>query len=185
MNHTQLIQHLIDKNHYRSYLEIGLGDGDNFERVRCRRKFGVDINPPYKDSNFFACTSDDYFIHNNPEHKFDIIFVDGLHEYEQVLRDVKNSLYCLRVAGTIIVHDINPPCYESTLWPRRTKQWCGDVYRAWYQIVVNNPGICTTYLDDYGTGIIEPVAQKLELKPVHSLLNYNAYKEWLEKQSIQ
>ena len=44
-------------------------------------------------------TSDEFFYNNND--KFDIIFIDGLHQYEQVIKDVKNSLNCLTKNGII------------------------------------------------------------------------------------
>ena len=38
---------------------------------------------------------------------FDIIFVDGLHEKQQVKKDILNSIKFLKDGGTIICHDVN------------------------------------------------------------------------------
>lgn len=38
---------------------------------------------------------------------FDIVFVDGLHEWKQALRDVEHALAVLKPNGTIVVHDLS------------------------------------------------------------------------------
>ena len=55
----------------------------------------------------YCMTSDDYF--SNHDEKFDIIFIDGLHEGQQVKRDIENSLNVLNKNGHILLHDMNPP----------------------------------------------------------------------------
>jgi hypothetical protein len=54
----------------------------------------------------YKLTSDIFFASN--KNKFDIIFIDGLHEYEQVKRDFENSIKSLSENGVIIFHDMNP-----------------------------------------------------------------------------
>ena len=40
--------------------------------------------------------------------KFDVIFIDGLHEYYQIRKDVINSLKYLDKNGYIVIHDLFP-----------------------------------------------------------------------------
>ena len=40
--------------------------------------------------------------------KFDIIFIDGLHEYDQVKKDIVNSLKFIDEKGFILIHDLLP-----------------------------------------------------------------------------
>jgi len=46
MDHVDIINYLIERNNYQSYLEIGLGEGVNFLQVNCRYKESVD---PYEN----------------------------------------------------------------------------------------------------------------------------------------
>jgi predicted O-methyltransferase YrrM len=50
--------------------------------------------------------SDDYFKINDD--KYDIIFIDGLHEYRQVLKDIINALNNLTHTGVVLLDDVIP-----------------------------------------------------------------------------
>ena len=87
LSRTDVIQRFIDLRSYNSYLEIGYGDGRNFEMVSVAVKHAVDPcvagNP-----HVIAETSDRFFEEAvTVGAKFDLIFIDGLHTYEQVARD--------------------------------------------------------------------------------------------------
>ena len=51
----------------------------------------------------FKMKSDDFFKNNNVS--FDLIFVDGSHEYKQVLEDLKNSFKNLNLNGFLFIDD--------------------------------------------------------------------------------
>ena len=51
-------------------------------------------------------TSDEFFKKNRQN--FDIIFLDGLHTYEQTIKDIDNGLRFLNTSGVILVHDCLP-----------------------------------------------------------------------------
>ena len=87
------------------------------------RKVGVD---PYSGGNFRG-TSDEFFSKNNE--KFDCIFIDGLHEYEQVCRDISNSLKILNKNGIILLHDCLPSTINQQAVPRYKAVWNGDVWK--------------------------------------------------------
>ncbi len=124
LERTKLINDLIEKNGYKSYLEIGTGGGINFKEVDCEHKIGVDPNNPAT----FQQTSDDFFATN--QETFDIIFVDGLHIAKQVEKDMANSLKILKKGGVIVVHDCLPEIEERQQPVRITKNWQGDVWKA-------------------------------------------------------
>ena len=81
-----LIEYLIKKNNYSDYLEIGCDQDQLFSKIRINNKKGVD---PVSGGNIRK-TSDDFFQTN--DEIFDIIFIDGLHTYDQVKKDILNSV---------------------------------------------------------------------------------------------
>lgn len=126
MNHTQILQYLIDTRGLSSYCEIGLQNSkNNFDKIKCKTKVSVDPDP--NALAMYKCTSDDFFITNNRQ--FSIIFIDGLHTADQVKRDFENSLRCLNDNGFIVIHDTCPANEEGTFVPRETRRWWGDVYK--------------------------------------------------------
>ena len=64
--------------------------------------------------------------------KFDLIFIDGLHEAEQVLRDVDNALEALNPNGIILVHDAKPLFADEATFPmpKDIVFWNGTVWKA-------------------------------------------------------
>jgi hypothetical protein len=93
----ELFNWLITEFGYESYLEIGCKDNSTFNRVNAIKKVGVDPNR----GGTLRMTSDQYFKDHNDT--FDLVFVDGLHEHEQAVRDVENSLLRLNPGGTIVI----------------------------------------------------------------------------------
>ena len=87
-------------------------------------KIGVD---PVSGGNYRG-KSDDFF--SNNKKKFDLIFIDGLHEYQQVRKDILNSIKCLKEGGFILVHDCLPRSISAQAVPRFRNIWTGDVWKA-------------------------------------------------------
>ena len=108
------------------YLEIGVADNTVFNSIplNIENKFGVD---PIEGGNY-RMTSDEFFRQNN-DLKFDVIFIDGLHEYEQCQRDCLNSMKHLKHDGIIFFHDFLPRSYFEEYIPRKQTAWTGDVGR--------------------------------------------------------
>ena len=98
----EVIQNIINKQKYQNYLEIGCDNDENFSKVIIDNKIGVD---PLKGGTL-RMTSDDFFKEN--KRIFDIIFLDGLHTYEQTIKDIDNSLKFISENGVIIIHDCLP-----------------------------------------------------------------------------
>ena len=109
MLRTDIINILIDKYKYKSYLEIGIGDGVNYNNIRCDYKENVDVVTDETNSNLVInkMTSDDFFKLNTKT--YDIIFIDGLHTFEQTYTDILNALSVLNDGGIILAHDTLPP----------------------------------------------------------------------------
>lgn len=129
MKRFDIINKLIQKNNYQSYLEIGVRGGGCFNRVVCKNKLGVDPEPIYREERIILETSDEFFGKNSE--RFDIVFIDGLHIADQVWKDVNNSIKSLNKGGTIVLHDCNPNNELIQRVPRQSQTWTGDVWKAW------------------------------------------------------
>jgi len=125
--HTDIINAIAKRFDYKNYLEIGVcNPNDCLNRIICPNKTGVDPAPVHQ-YNVINKTSDDFF--SNNINTYDLIFIDGLHEGEQVFRDINNSLKFLNTGGTIIAHDCLPEnpnpligtCYEAIMKLRQTR----------------------------------------------------------------
>jgi hypothetical protein len=127
---TFLINKLIKDNGYLSYLEIGYQWGLNFDNVICDKKVSVD--PEVKFNADFTMSSDQFFEINKD--KFDIVFIDGMHLREYVLRDVYNSLSILNENGVIVIHDCIPTHEHNQFRERISRNWQGDVWKAIVQL---------------------------------------------------
>ena len=180
-----LIKYLINKNNYKNYLEIGCDQNQLFSKIEIENKTGVD---PESGGNI-KTTSDDFFL-NNTE-KFDIIFIDGLHIYEQVKKDILNSINCLNEGGIVLVHDCMPDSLAKQAVPRFKMKWNGDVWKAIVDLRQNKDLDIYTCEMDEGIGIIKKNknSEILKLdKPINKLKfkdYYNNYKEYLRVISIE
>lgn len=127
INHTWILNFLVQRYKLQSYLEIGVHTkAINFDKIKCSDTIGVD--PAVSAQADCQMTSDEYF-EKHCERRFDLIFIDGLHHAEQVQKDFENSLQCLNEGGFIMLHDTNPTLEKYTEIPRKTKIWNGDVYK--------------------------------------------------------
>jgi len=144
-----MINYFIKKKNYKNYLEIGCDENHLFSKVQIHNKVGVD---PIKGGNI-RMTSDQFFKKNKK--KFDLIFIDGLHIYKQVKRDIINSIKCLNKNGIILVHDCLPDSISKQAVPRFRKIWNGDVWKAITDLRQNKNLEIFTCEIDQGIGIIQ------------------------------
>lgn len=158
MRRTDIINTFIEKYEYKSYLEIGVSNGANFNGVNIDLKESVDpakgeyehADPTYK------MTSDEFF-NKYPDKKYDIIFIDGLHHSDQVDKDIENSVKALNPNGSIVLHDCNPHEEIHQRVPRESEYWNGDVWKSFVKFRHNNPSFdCYTVNTDTGCGVIRP-----------------------------
>lgn len=179
MQRFDIINSFIQKNGYKSYLEIGVSNGLNFNKIKIQSKQSVDpALGMYKDSHpTYKMTSDEFF-EKHPDKKFDIIFIDGLHHSEQVDKDIDNSLKSLNDGGVIVLHDCNPTTKEIQLIPRETSIWLGDVWKSFVTFKENNKSNYQCYVidTDFGCGVIQNGKTGVSIN-LPDELTY----EWLDK----
>ena len=163
MTRTEIINELIDKHRYEDYLEIGVNTpsqpGWNWNGLNVKNKVGVDPNVDH--TGVLKMTSDEFF--EKPlSQNYDIVFVDGLHIFEQAYRDIINSLKWLSPNGTIVVHDCNPVTEITQRRERASDAWHGDVWKAIVKLRMEEIGLTIHTVDtDEGCAIIRRGSQIL------------------------
>ncbi len=157
----EIVQNIIVKKKLKKYLEIGCFDDELFNYIKCEKKIGVD---PVSGGTIRA-TSDQFFKDN--KEKFDCIFIDGLHEYQQVKKDIINSLRFLDEGGVILLHDCLPNNYYEQAIPRCQWIWNGDVWKAIVEFRCQKDIDVYTCYADYGIGVIFK-------RPNRNSLNYSS-----------
>ena len=131
------------------YLEIGCDNNICFKSIPVINKIGVD---PVRGGNI-KNTSDNFF--NNNEKRFDVIFIDGLHIYEQCRKDVINSLKVLNKNGFIFLHDMIPRNWLEENVPRLQPIWSGNVWKVALELI-KTKGIDFFIINaDHGIGVIK------------------------------
>ena len=159
MQRSEVIQRLLDLYEAPAYLEIGVCEGATFHAVRAARRIAVDpnfqfdiqaaaANPANADAAYHAITSDAWFAGPGRDERFDLIFLDGLHLFDQTLRDLLHSVQRLKPGGAIVIDDVLPSSYGASLrdleesakfrrmspGPTEPKAWMGDVFKLVFWI---------------------------------------------------
>jgi hypothetical protein len=136
-------------NPLQTYLEIGIEYGYTCSNTHFLNKIGVDPDPKCNsivNGRIYNCNSDRFFENNT--NKFDVIFIDGMHHCENVLRDFNNSVKFLNKDGIIFMDDIIPLNYNEQLKIpiihyyendilKYGEEWTGDVWKFVYHLLLH------------------------------------------------
>ncbi|WP_298964747.1 class I SAM-dependent methyltransferase [uncultured Methylobacterium sp.] len=153
---TEVVQGILDLFENPNYLEIGVFEGKTFNNLKAGSKSAVDpafafdyqaVAAEDKSAQFFKVTSDRYFAEHAPQDsKFDVVYIDGLHTFEQTLRDLLNAFSYTHERSVIVIDDVYPSSYIAGLPDKRqfvqarelsglkSRDWMGDVYKLIYFI---------------------------------------------------
>ena len=166
MDRLALLRRLAEVLGARRYLEIGVWEGRTFAGLADLIPDRVGVDPDPRARATVRQTSDEYFaaLVEGPCEPFDLVFVDGLHERRQVVRDVRNAIEVSAPHGVVVVHDCNPPDERSVRVPTsdderrsfQTSLWCGDVWRGWLDLRVDLERPLLVYGPDLGCGLVLP-----------------------------
>lgn len=180
-----LIDYLNKKNNYTSYLEIGCDKDQLFSKINIENKYGVD---PFSGGNIRK-TSDDFFLENKIN--FDLVFIDGLHEYKQAKNDIINSLKFLNKDGIILVHDCMPDSMSKQAVPRYRMSWNGDVWKAIVDLRRDKNIEIFTCEIDQGIAVIQnkmntdPLSLDLQIKQLKFKDYYQNYINYMRIISLE
>jgi SAM-dependent methyltransferase len=183
VNRIRAVQKALAMRSDPVYLEIGVSRGQAFQRISADVKFAVDpafrltertrklANAKGRVVQYFETTSDAFFENEKAlleRHPIDVALIDGLHTYEQVLRDVENTVRHLKDDGVIFLHDCNPPFElagrRADSWdefmaqqsgPLKIGIWNGDVWKAIVELRSTRPDLLVGVLKcDQGVGFV-------------------------------
>jgi hypothetical protein len=124
----------------KTVLEIGINDGASLARVRASTiAIGVDPNPTVDyplsaETHIFPETSNEFFDRGGADaalagNRLDVGFIDGLHLYEQALRDfIHLEAYC-GPRSVILIHDTVPLDEATQSRSSNTQFHTGDVWK--------------------------------------------------------
>jgi hypothetical protein len=172
-----------------SYLEIGVETGSTFLDVDCNTKTGVDpaflfdweAHNCINGVDLYQTTSDEFFQKLEPSTVYDLVFIDGLHTFEQTYRDIIHAMRHAH-AGTIFLIDDTVPCdvfstcrdQQECLSLRWTHygssdiRWHGDTYKILPLLSVFNSDYDVATIIDNGNpqtllwrADIEPASRQL------------------------
>ncbi len=169
------ISNVLKKNKKCNYLEIGCDDNYVFNSIGLPIKYKTGVDP--KNGGNYKIKSDNFFKINKK--KFDVIFVDGLHHYEQCQRDVINSLNCLNKNGFLFIHDLLPLDWRMELVPRIQGKWNGDVWKVGHELTkTKNLNFYIADMDN-GVGFLKKTTNKFIYNKIDNLKN-SRFKEYLK-----
>lgn len=183
MNRIRAVQRALAQRTNPVYLEIGVSRGQAFQRIAADVKIAVDpafrltertrelADAKARTTRYSETTSDAFFESEADfleRHPIDVALIDGLHTYEQVVRDVEHTLRFLRDDGVIFMHDCNPPFElagrRAESWDDFIAQqkgplvigiWNGDVWKAIVHLRSTRPDLLVGVLKcDQGVGFV-------------------------------
>jgi SAM-dependent methyltransferase len=143
------------------YLEIGVRQGRSLA-LSGGPAVGVDpapdlAGPPPRGATVYRQTSDRFF--EGPAQTalakgIDLAFIDGMHRSEYVLRDLMNVERFARPCLLAAIDDVFPSHPLQAERERRSRVWCGDVWKIPYVLARHRPDLLLLRLDVEPAGLL-------------------------------
>jgi hypothetical protein len=148
------------------YLEIGTWKGLSLERARCRSiaidpefRIAVDVHRHAPELHMFRQTSDAFFASGFLETngiRIDLAFLDGMHLFEYLLRDLINCERAAAPGAVLAMHDcmpLNANMAERDRKVTSTYAWTGDVWKVLPILRKHRPDLAVSVVDCPPTGL--------------------------------
>ncbi|MDG3441355.1 class I SAM-dependent methyltransferase [Nitrospirillum amazonense] len=185
------IQKMVKSKMARTYMEIGVRDGSTLAMIDCS---AIGVDPDFQFSSSPVGTKPSLFLYQKTSDQFfrdhdaraisgdtlDVVFLDGLHQFEYLLRDFINSEKSCNRHSLIMLDDCLPVNAEMTERrhnaPQRKNQdyagwWTGDVWKMIPILKKYRKDLHITLVDTTPTGIVCIT----NLNPSSTILEDNYY----------
>lgn len=173
----------------RVYLEIGVEHGATLTLAqRSAVAIGIDPgdhalrHPLPRGARLFRETSDDFFARRSRDDVLgdavvDLAFIDGMHRFEHVLRDIAHVEAWCSPGSVIVLHDCLPVTPTSAERDRRTRFWVGDCWKAVECLLRERPDLTLTTLPCHPSGLVvlrglEPSSSVLSARLPELIVEY-------------
>ena len=150
-NRISLINKAVNQFKDCKYLEIGCQTNICFDSISANYKVGVDP----QSGGTIRDTSDNFF--NSNDIIFDVIFIDGLHTFDQCRKDIINSFKFLKIGGYIFLHDLIPRTWMEENTPPIQGVWTGDIWKVLFELNKTDGINFWVILADHGIGIVKKI----------------------------
>lgn len=150
-NYRDVLARIHQLSRPRCYLEIGVDTGATLALAE-RSEIAVGVDPAEAPASkrlpanvrLFREESDRFFREHTRESVFgsrrvDLSFIDGLHQFEQTLRDFLNVERWSHAGGTVVLHDCVPIVARTAERVRSTKFWVGDSWKLVQALAAYRP----------------------------------------------
>lgn len=164
------------------YFEIGVFKGHSLSVIKPpTRVVGVDPElritvPTQIESTMLPWESDTFFASTRAtellEPGFDLAFLDGLHEFPQLVRDFWHAERYSNDDSVIVLHDTVPFDDYSATPDRQTNWWTGDVWKLMPLLLATRPDLEIFVIRTPPSGLA--VIRGLKSAPVISLEDFEA-----------
>lgn len=168
------------------YFEIGVETG---KTLRFAKQFAIGVDPALKISEGFAnwvklfqTESDTFFEQNDVDallqgKKINFAFIDGLHTFDQALKDFENVERYSDANTVAVFHDIYPTTPITAARDRVTNFWLGDTWKVVPLLKEARPDLNIFTIPTYPSGLT--VVTRLKSEKYGELDRAGLVEKWM------